>query len=99
MPDDLFRVFTGGVSISKQLEMSERQNLELEEERNDCQMKDGNSKGSSISSDLGVLTACQKHLPINLYTYVCGRGHVNMIHVFAANWVVKLLAAEVKHRR
>lgn len=69
MPDDLFRVFTGGVSISKQLEMSERQNLELEEERNDCQMKDGNSKGSSISSDLGVLTACQKHLPINLYTY------------------------------
>lgn len=93
-----------GVSISKQVDMAERQNLELNEGGNDWKKKDGNCEGLSISSDLGVLTTCQKHLPVNLtYLCMCVCGHVSvyisMIHVFATNWVVKLLAVEVKGKR
>lgn len=49
-----------GVSISNQLEMPERQNLELKDGRHYWKKNDGNCEVFSISSDLGFLTTCQK---------------------------------------
>lgn len=44
--------------------------------------------------DLGILTACQEHPPINLCIFT--RAYISMIHAFATDQVEKLLLVEVE---
>lgn len=79
MPADLLRVFTGASALVSSWRRQKDKISELKGGKK-WQMRDGNCKELSISSDLGALTTCQKHLPINLYPciWVCARGHVSV---------------------
>lgn len=62
MPADSFSVYWA-VGFRKELETKSRAEAVETTER-----KDGECDELSIRSDLGLLTTCQKHLPIN----ICG---------------------------